>query len=80
MSKNNKVYKQRRRERTKTDPPDKRILDSINSPNAWTPNMEDAWLRELHKMTVIEIYQRFPSFKKPPSVRKRAKGSGWGGV
>lgn len=80
MSKSKKAYKQRRREKTKVDPPDKRILNLINSPNAWTPKIEDTWLEELHKITVSEIYQRFPPFKKPPSVRKRAKGSGWGGV
>ena len=80
MSKNNKTYKQRRRQQIKVNPPNERILDSINSPNAWTPKIEDAWLKELHNITVREIYERFPPFKKPPSIRKRAKGSGWGSV
>ena len=74
----NKRQRQQRRHIEKPDPPDQRILDSIGSPNAWTPKDEDAWLEEIKKMTVGDIYTRFPPMKKPPSVRNRASGSGWG--
>ncbi len=65
--------KVQKRERVKVEPPDQKILDSIGSPNVWTPEIEDTWLKELHKMSVGEIYQRFPPFKKPPTVQKRGK-------
>lgn len=67
-----------RREHIKIEPPDQEILDSIGSPNAWTPKAEDAWLQELGKITTEEIYRRFPPYKKPPNVRKRGKSNGWG--
>ncbi len=54
------------------------ILDSIGSPNSWTPEVEDIWIKELQKLSSGEIYKRFPPIKKPPNVRKRPKGSGWG--
>lgn len=63
----------------KTDPPNQEVLDSIGSSNVWTPAKEDAWLQELNKIPAGEIYSRFPPLKKPPSVRRRGKGSGWGG-
>lgn len=75
MCKTAKKRKQRRREQTKVELPDQKILDSIGSPNAWTPEVEDVWLKELHKISAGEIYRRFPPFKKPPNVRKRAKNS-----
>ena len=78
MSQTEKKKKQRRRERIKTEPPNPEILDLIGSPNAWTPQIEDAWLNELDKIPAGEIYRRFPPIKKPPSVRKRGKGNGWG--
>lgn len=78
MSYNVKNRKQKRREQAKVESPNQKILDSIGSPNVWTPEDEDAWLKELHKISAGEIYRRFPPLKKPPSVRKRAKGSGWG--
>lgn len=62
----------------KREPPNQEVLDSIGSPNAWTPDAEDAWLKELRKIPEGEIYSRFPPMKKPPNVRKRGKGSGWG--
>jgi len=80
MGKNNKKQKQKRREYSKQEPIDKEILDSIGSPNAWTPQKESAWLQELNKMSVAEIFQRFPPMRKPPNVRKRGKNSGWGGL
>ncbi len=55
---------------------DQAILDSINSPNIWTPEKENAWLSELHNIPVCEIYSRFPPLRKPPSVRKRSSGTG----
>jgi hypothetical protein len=76
MGKKNKKEKQR--ELTKIEPINKDILDSIGSPNIWTPKTEDAWLKELRKMSTGEIYRRFPPLKKPMNVRKRGKGSGWG--
>lgn len=62
----------------KREPLDQVILDSIGSPNAWTPEAEDAWINELRKLSAGEIYKRFPPMKKPPNARKRPKGSGWG--
>lgn len=82
MSKKSKQRAQRRRvqydQRTKPEPPDQEILDSIGSPNAWTPEAEDAWLKELRKIPSGKIHQQFPPVKKPSSVRKRGSGSGWG--
>lgn len=71
--------RERGREQTKVDPPDQKILDSVGSPNVWTPESEDAWLREVGKMSSEEIYRRFPPMKKPSNVRNRGKSSGWGG-
>lgn len=80
-SKNHK-QKQKNKDRqqnpTTREPLNNEILDSIGSPNAWTPAVEDIWINELHKMSAGEIYRRFPPIKKPPNVRKRPKGSGWG--
>lgn len=72
--------KVQKREQVKVEPPDQKILDSIGSPNVWTPEIEDAWLEELRRVPVGEIYRKFPPLKKPPSVRKRGQtqGSGWG--
>jgi hypothetical protein len=82
MGRSEKKRRQRRRvqnrELVKLEPPNQEILDSIGSPNAWTPEAEDAWLKELRGIPAREIYQRFPPMKKPPNVRKRGKGSGWG--
>ncbi len=70
--------REQKQNKAKTDPPNQEILDSIGSPNAWTPAMEDAWLLELRNISTEEIYRRFPPCKKPPSVRKRGKSNGWG--
>lgn len=78
MGQNKKKRKQQKREQVKVEPPDQKILDSIGSPNVWTPKIEDAWLGELHRIPAGEIYRKFPPMRKPPSVRKRAKGTGWG--
>lgn len=82
QSEKKKKKKQKRqiqeRERSEIEPPDQEVLDSIGSPNVWTPDAEDAWLEELRKITAREIYSRFPPMKKPPSVRNRGKGNGWG--
>ncbi len=58
---------------SKKESPNQEILDSIGSPNAWTPTVEDAWLQELGKLRAGEIYRRFPPFKKPGNVRRRGK-------
>jgi len=57
--------------------PDQTILDSIGSPNVWTPAKEDAWHEQLNKLSSGAIYQRFPPLKKPGNVRRRGKSSGW---
>jgi len=66
----------KKREHVKTDPPDQTILDSIGSPNAWTPEREDAWIGELGKISASEIYGRFPPMKKPSNVSFRGKNNG----
>lgn len=76
--KNKQKRRIQEREMVELEPPDQEILDSIGSPNVWTPKTEDAWLEELRKITAREIYSRFPPMKKPPSVRNRGKGSSWG--
>jgi len=63
---------------TKRVPPNNAILDSIGSPNAWTPEVEDAWIEELKGIPAGEIYRRFPPMKKPGNVGRRPKSSGWG--
>jgi len=68
----------KKRKPAKTDPPNQEILDSIGSPNAWTPEIEDRWLKELWKITTGETYSRFPPMRKPPNVGKRGKNTGWG--
>jgi len=82
MSQTRKKKKQQQklqpRDKIKKEPLDQVVLDSIGSPNAWTPAREDAWINELQKLSAGEIYRRFPPMKKPPSARKKAKGSGWG--
>jgi hypothetical protein len=47
------------------------ILDLIDSPNAWTPELEDAWMEEIDSLSSIEIYRRYPPMKKPPNVSRR---------
>ncbi|KKN70882.1 hypothetical protein LCGC14_0426680 [marine sediment metagenome] len=83
MGQSRKRKKQLQRERmiqhrggTEMPPPDQDILNSIGSPNAWTPAVEDAWLKELHKIPVGEIYSRFPPMKKPGNVSLRGKNNG----
>jgi len=82
MGQSGKNRKQRRRaqerERAKPEQPNQEVLDFIGSPNAWTPEAEDAWLKELRKIPVGEIYRRFPPMRKPKNVSKRGKGYGWG--
>jgi len=51
---------------------DKNILESINSPNPWSPESEDKWLRQLGKLSKREIYEQFPPMKKPPHISKIA--------
>jgi len=46
----------------------KEILESINSPNVWSPQAEDKWIKELRGMTKGEIYETFPPYRKPPHV------------
>ncbi len=47
------------------------ILDLIDSPNAWTPERENAWMEEVGNLTAGEIYSRYPPMKKPPNVSRR---------
>jgi len=80
MGQSKKNRKQRRRpqerERAKPELPDQEVLDSIGSPNVWTPKAEDAWLKELRKISAGEIYRKFPPMRKPKNVGKRGKSSG----
>ena len=78
MGQSKKKKKQQRRDQPKREIPNQEILDSIGSPNAWTPKAEDEWLNELHKISAGEIYRRFPPMKKPMNVRKHGSGSGDG--
>lgn len=82
MSQSRKNKQQKRRikeiEPSEREPPDQKVLDSIGSPNVWTPDVEDAWLKELGKIPSGEIHRMFPPMRKPSNVRKRGKGSGWG--
>ncbi len=70
--------KQKKQQKAKVDPPNQEILDSIGNPNVWTPEVEDAWMKELRKVPSGEIYRRFPPLRKPPNVGKRGKNYGWG--
>jgi len=65
----------KRFQKTTTEPVDQGVLDSIGSPNPWTPKTEDAWLLELGKLSVGEIYQRFPPLKKPGNVSFRGRNN-----
>ncbi|KKN98897.1 hypothetical protein LCGC14_0141380 [marine sediment metagenome] len=86
MGQSQKKKKQKRKEQKREvveipviGPIDQEILDSIGNPNAWTPKIEDTWIRELRKLSGYEIYSRFPPMRKPPNVRTRGNSSGWGG-
>ena len=48
----------------------KKVLESINSPNVWSPKIEDLWIKELRGMTRKEIYEKFPPYKRPPHVSR----------
>lgn len=72
-----RINKKHKNEHKKNDPPNQRILDLIGSPNSWTPKIEDMWLKELNKLSVIEIYKKFKPLKKPPSVKKRGRNNAW---
>lgn len=67
-----------KRDKTLEEVPNQAILDFIGSPNAWTPKIEDVWLKELRKLSAIDIYRRFPPIKKPPNVGRRGRNYGWG--
>lgn len=81
MSQSKKKRKQQRVQRqeqtaTETEPLNMVALNLINSPNVWTPKIEDAWLRELRKISAIEIYRRFPPLRKPGNVGLRGRTRG----
>ncbi len=84
MGRSNKKKKQNQRlryerqDKTKKKPPNQIVLDSIGSPNVWTPESEDAWHEELRGISAGEIYCRFPPIKKPGNVGRRGKNNGWG--
>lgn len=46
----------------------KKVLESINSPNVWTPETENKWIKELFGMSKGEIYEQFPPMRKPPHI------------
>jgi 3-isopropylmalate dehydratase small subunit len=74
-----KKEKQKKQLEIKVDLPDQEILNSIGHPNVWTPETEDAWMKELRKVPSGEIYRRFPPMKKPGNVALRGRNYGWGG-
>jgi hypothetical protein len=51
---------------------EKEILSSISSPNPWTPEAEDKWLKQPSRL----LKTRFPPIKKPPHVSKQGKRYG----
>ena len=55
---------------------DEEVLSSISDPNPWTPEKEDAWLRQPSNA----LKDRFPPMAKPMHVRYRhtGPGTGWG--
>ena len=77
MGQSNKKRKQQRKlEPIKMEAPNQEILDSIGNPNPWCPKTEDAWLKELSKISAVEIYRRFPPLRKPGNVSLRGKTRG----
>ena len=78
MGTSKKKYKQKqqnqRRKYPKDDPPNQKVLDSIGHPNTWTPETEDAWIKELRNIPDGEIHKRFPPMKKPGNVGRRGQG------
>ena len=50
------------------------VLSSISDPNPWTPEKEDAWLRQPSDA----LRDRFPPMAKPTHVKYRHTGPGWG--
>ncbi len=62
---------------SRKEPINVEVLNSIGSPNTWTPEKETAWLMELRKLSAGEIYQLFPPLRKPPNVRKCSRRVGW---
>ncbi len=77
---NQKKKNQRRivleRQQVIREPLDQDILDSIGNPNIWTPEIEDAWMGELQKMSAREIHNRFPPMRKPGNVSLRGRSLG----
>ncbi len=49
------------------------IVSSLNSPNVWTPKVEDEWLKQSGKT----LNRRFPPIKKPPHVSRQGRRGGW---
>lgn len=81
MGRTNKKKKQRRKElrkryKKKREDVDEEILSSISDPNPWTPEKEDAWL----KQPAHALRKRFPPMTKPMHVKRRKSGSGWGDI
>lgn len=75
-SKRKKIQRERQQKRIKVESPDQKVLDSIGSPDAWTPETENAWIEELRKIPAGEIYKRYPPMKKPGNVSRRGKTHG----
>jgi hypothetical protein len=66
--KNKKTPEQLLEEKRKRD----EILSSISSPNPWTPQIEDEWLKQSAK----SLERRFPPIKKPYHVSKQGRTYG----
>jgi len=52
---------------------DLEIISSISSPNVWTPEKEDEWL----KQPARELVKRFPPMNKPLHISFVAKKKSW---
>lgn len=74
LKKKRKEIAKQKRTHTKKQEVDEEILSSISDPNAWTPEKEDAWLRQPSDV----LRSRFPPMTKPMHVQYRHTGPGWG--
>ena len=78
MGMSNKQLKKKRKEaakqKKKNQKADEEVLSSISDPNPWTPEKEDAWLKQPSDV----LRNRFPPMTKPRHIQYRDSGSGWG--
>ena len=65
---------QKKEKKRKDQRVNENILSSISDPNPWTPDKEDAWLKQ--PADVLE--KRFPPMTKPRHIKFRGSSQGWG--